>query len=144
MLYCSTFKRVLPLPSDGWEEVSGSYFCHTHTHSHRGEEGDSTHTSSGAKLVPKDGDCLISSAQLLIRGSALDKNKFLIRSEVQKTYHFLQQQKVKSIERITTITELVVVWSVCSMHTYGKIKASCGHSYSCNALRFCLRCCKEL
>ena len=90
VLYYSTFRRVLPLPSDGWEEVSGSYFCHTHTHGHKGEEGDSTHPSSGAKLVPKEGDCLISSAELLIRGSVLDKNKVLIRSKVQKIYYSLQ------------------------------------------------------
>ena len=32
---------------------------------------------------------------------------------VQKIYYSLQQQKMKSA-RITTITELVVVWSVCS------------------------------
>lgn len=78
----STFRRVLPLPSDGWEEVSGTYFCHTHTHGRREEESDSTHLSNCGKLVPKDGDCLISSAQLLIRGSALDKNKVLIRNMV--------------------------------------------------------------
>ena len=37
--------------------------------------------------------------------------------DVQKIYYSLQQQKVKSVEHVTTITELVVVWSVCSTCT---------------------------
>ena len=36
---------------------------------------------------------------------------------LQKVYYFLLQQKVKSVKHITTITELVVVWSVCSICT---------------------------
>ena len=41
----------------------------------------------------------------------------IAHSYVQKIYYSLQQQKVKSVERVTTITELVVVWSVCSTCT---------------------------
>ena len=33
---------------------------------------------------------------------------------VQKILYSLEQQKVKSVKRISTVTELVVVWSVCS------------------------------
>ena len=76
----SVFKRVLPLPSDGWEELSGSFFCHTHG---GGEEGDHTHSSDHAKLMPKEGDCLISSSQLVIRGSALDSNR-VVKSKVHE------------------------------------------------------------
>ena len=36
---------------------------------------------------------------------------------IQKIYYSLQQQKVKSVKRRTTITELVVVWSLCSVYT---------------------------
>ena len=79
----SMFKRVLPLPSEGWEEVSGNYFCHNHTHGGREGEGeDFTGISSGAKLIPKEGDCLISSDQLILRAAALDKNRFIIKNDV--------------------------------------------------------------
>ena len=46
-------------------------------------------------------------------------NQRLIKQplHVQKIYYSLQQQKVKSVEHVTTITELVVVWSVCSTCT---------------------------
>ena len=37
--------------------------------------------------------------------------------EIQKIYYSLQQQKAKSLKRSTTITELVVVWSLCSAYT---------------------------
>ena len=38
----------------------------------------------------------------------------LVLGKLQKIYYTLQQQKVNlSINRITTVTELVVVWSVC-------------------------------
>lgn len=79
--YNSVFKRVLPLPSDGWEELSGSFFCHTHEGE---EEGDHTHLSDHTKLVPKEGDCLISSSQLVIRGSALDSNRVVVKSKVHE------------------------------------------------------------
>ena len=36
---------------------------------------------------------------------------------IQKICYSLQQQKVKSVKRTTTITELVVVWSLCSVCT---------------------------
>ena len=82
MSCCSVFKRILPLPSDGWQELSGSFFCHTHGE----EEVDHTHLSDHAKLVPKEGDCLISSSQLIIRGSALDSNR-VVKSKVQIEVH---------------------------------------------------------
>ena len=41
---------------------------------------------------------------------------FLHKPQIQ-IYYSLQQQKVKSIKRSTTITELVVVWSLCSVCT---------------------------
>ena len=82
MSWCSVFKRVLPLPSDGWEELSGSFFCHTHGGG-GGEEDDHTHLSADhTKLVPKEDDCLISSSQLVIRGTALDSNRVVIKSKV--------------------------------------------------------------
>ena len=62
-------------------------------------------------------------------------------------YYSLQQQKVKSVKRIATITELVVVWSVCitCIYMYSKSKVLVATvTNSCNTLRFCLRCCKEL
>ena len=37
--------------------------------------------------------------------------------KLQKIYYSLQQKKVKSVKRSTTITELVVVWSLCSVCT---------------------------
>ena len=78
---CSTFKRVLPLPSEGWEEMSGNYFCHNHE---REGEGSTTIPASTAQLVPKEGDCLISSEQLIVRAAALDKNRVLTKNEVNR------------------------------------------------------------
>lgn len=66
------------MPSDGWEELSGSYFCHTHS----AEGEDPARLPTGGKLEPKDGDCLLNSAQLIIRGSALDKNKVVVENKV--------------------------------------------------------------
>ena len=78
----SIFERVLPLPSDGWEEVSGNFFCHNHAHG-REEDDDHAPSPSDIKLVPKEGDCLISGDQLVVRGSALDFNKVVMKGEVQ-------------------------------------------------------------
>ena len=36
---------------------------------------------------------------------------------IQKIYYSLQQQKAKSVKHSATITELVVVWSLCSVYT---------------------------
>ena len=48
--------------------------------------------------------------------SVLVKGGVLI-SGIQKIYYSLQQHKSKSIKRSTTITEVMVVWSVCSVCT---------------------------
>ena len=61
------------------------------------------------------------------------------RRWLPENYYSSQQQKVTSIKRIITITELVVVWSVCS--TLGCQRFLWIQlNYSCNTLHFCLRC----
>ena len=44
-----------------------------------------------------------------------------ILRRLQKIYYSLQQQKVKSVKSKTTITELVVVWNLCSICTKSEV-----------------------
>ena len=79
----SVFRRVLPLPSEAWQEFSGDLFCHAHhAHPHAptssGGGGLSTATNSLA-LLPKEGDCLISDSSVLVRGSALSPEKVTVK-----------------------------------------------------------------
>ena len=74
----SSFQRVLPLPSDSWEEVSSHLFCHRHDN-----HGDGKDLSSPVKLLPKEGDCLISYDLILLRTSALDCDTITAKDEVE-------------------------------------------------------------
>ena len=77
-LFCfeiSAFKRVLPLPSEAWEEFSGSVYCHYHGHhgdKFKGKENVKIISPSTVKIVPRDGDCLTSTSVLLVTDTALD------------------------------------------------------------------------
>ena len=59
--------------------MSGNYFCHYHER--EGEESTRL-PSAAAQLIPKEGDCLISSERLIVRAAALDKNRVLMKNEV--------------------------------------------------------------
>jgi len=72
-----SFRRVLPLPSDLWEEFGGSVFCHYHEHDSgsRGDGGMSRSVESSPKrsvLVPKNRDCLANSDRFLVTDQSLD------------------------------------------------------------------------
>ena len=60
---------------------------------------------------------------------------------LQKVYYSLQQQKVNCVKHITTITELVVVRSICSTYTCA-VKSNLVATVTRATL--CHRCCKEL
>ena len=51
----------------------------------------------------------------------------LLLAMLQKIYYSLQQQEVNSVECVTTITELVVVWSVCSTSKSKLLVATATH-----------------
>ena len=55
------FGRVLPLPSENWQEICGNVFCH----------GDSTLPTSDA-LSPKSDDCFTSDSDYVLHSSLLE------------------------------------------------------------------------
>ena len=74
----SFFKRVLPLPSESWEEFGGGVFCHYHNHhgnehsSSGGGDGDPILDPSAMEVAPRDGDCLFSVSALMVAKSSLE------------------------------------------------------------------------
>lgn len=78
IFFKSTFKRVLPLPSESWEEFSGGVFCHYReakaTDDDDGGDGECSLMSvpSTVKLHPRAGDCLFSTSSLLLCSSSLN------------------------------------------------------------------------
>ena len=78
----SVFKRVLPLPSESWEEFSGGVFCHYHDHHGRmnsdGGGGErSIIAPSTVNVAPRDGDCLFSVSSLLVVPSSLEAHSIV-------------------------------------------------------------------
>ena len=73
----SIFRRVLPLPSEAWQEFSGNVFCHDHAHT--SAIGGKVSTFS-ATLLPREGDCLISESSVLVRKSALTPKALLVKA----------------------------------------------------------------
>lgn len=72
-LICSAFKRVLPLPSDSWDEFGGSVFCHHHgPKESAGESSVSVVAPSSMQLTPRVGDCLTGATVLLLTEHSLD------------------------------------------------------------------------
>ena len=92
-------RRVLPLPSTAWSELTGELFCHLHSHngsSHhhhhqqeQEEEGEEDaglghthhHAHHHMHLSPREGDCLLSDSSVILRTSALqleDPNEALM------------------------------------------------------------------
>lgn len=59
-IYCR-FSRVLPLPSENWQEICGNVFCH----------GDNT-LPAGDALSPKIDDCFTSSSDYMLHSSVLE------------------------------------------------------------------------
>ncbi len=75
LLYIREFIRLLPLPSDSWEEFSGSVFCHYHSHHAKGKDEDDHRTiiaPSTFTVLPRDGDCLTSASVILLTDYSLD------------------------------------------------------------------------
>ena len=56
------FNRVLPLPSDNWQEICGNVFCHGN--------GSTFPTTSG--LNPRADDCFINSTDYVLHSSVLE------------------------------------------------------------------------
>ena len=71
-LLISSFRRVLPLPSESWEEFSGGVFCHYHHRLGDDVEGREVVTPSAFRITPREGDCLYSMSTLLLTEKALD------------------------------------------------------------------------
>ncbi len=71
----SPFKRILPLPSDHWNEFTGNIFCHAHQQCHVNVQ----HSSLG--LQPREEDCLISKSFILLRSSALDFDRGVLLNQ---------------------------------------------------------------
>lgn len=73
----SIFRRVLPLPSEAWQEFSGNVFCHDHAHTSAiGGKG----STFSATLLPREGDCLINDSSVLVRKSALTPRALLVKA----------------------------------------------------------------
>lgn len=58
----SAFRRVLPLPSEGWREAAGDWFCHSH--------GDPKSGAHGV-LAPKEDELFTSADRFLVHDSLL-------------------------------------------------------------------------
>ena len=73
----SIFRRVLPLPSEAWQEFSGNVFCHDHacTSAIGGKV-----SASSTTLLPREGDCLINDSSVLVRKSALTPKALLVKA----------------------------------------------------------------
>ncbi|XP_064614000.1 E3 ubiquitin-protein ligase E3D-like [Liolophura sinensis] len=70
------FKRVLPLPSENWNDLADSWFCHRHD------------DQSGAipnTLLPRESDCLVGELYCLIH-----KSKLAVKSYQISANHYLQ------------------------------------------------------
>lgn len=68
------FKRVLPLPSDSWQEVHADIFCHL-DHCHSG-----TTSRAFNAIRPKDGDCLFGDDKLLVTASSLRQESIVVEA----------------------------------------------------------------
>ena len=68
--YYFRFKRVLPLPSESWQEMCGNVFCH----------GDANFAAD--TLAPKVDDCFISKMDYVLHSSVLKNNKVKYGSRV--------------------------------------------------------------
>jgi len=61
---CFRFDRVLPLPSENWQEICGNMFCH----------GDGT-LPIGNALNPKVDDCFTSNSDYVLHSSVVLENE---------------------------------------------------------------------
>ncbi|KAL5457451.1 hypothetical protein EMCRGX_G034711 [Ephydatia muelleri] len=73
------FKRVLPLPSDAWQEFYADIFCHM-DHSH-----GSTSSQPPGTICPKEGDCLVGDDKLLVTISSLRQESIVLDSSKEGT-----------------------------------------------------------
>ena len=75
----SALRRVLPLPSDSWDEFGEGVFCHYHGDNQKcSVEGEVVYVApAGIKLAPKVGECLISSTVLLLTEESLNMPNIL-------------------------------------------------------------------
>lgn len=72
--HCSEFERVLPLPSDAWQEFYADIFCHMdHSHGSPSSQPPST-------IQPREGDCLVADDKLLVTISSLRQESIAIDS----------------------------------------------------------------
>lgn len=59
----TAFRRVLPLPSEGWREAAGDWFCHNH--------GDPKNSGIPDVLAPKEDELFTSADRFLVHDSAV-------------------------------------------------------------------------
>ncbi|GAB1603403.1 E3 ubiquitin-protein ligase E3D-like [Argonauta hians] len=64
------FRRVLPLPSEAWIEMSGNHFCHQHETPGSSKKPKPS-SNPGSILTPKSGDCLVSDLYFLANSTDL-------------------------------------------------------------------------
>jgi hypothetical protein len=70
------FSRILPLPSDNWQEIAAVAWCHRH-HKQPSEMSDVTHTDRFTEqkdITPLPSDCLYDELRIIVHHSVLQKD----------------------------------------------------------------------